>query len=125
MIIVDTSIWISFLKKDDPDIYDILKSYLKKQHVYGVTAVFGELLQGVKSKREYDIIQVIWESLPKLDERMLFIEAGKISNEHRFYAHGVGLIDCYILAACMEKNLSLWTLDKKLQKAFETITSKT
>ena len=123
MIIADTSIWISFLKKDDPDNFDILKSYLKKQQVYGVSAIFGELLQGVKSQREYNIIQVIWESLPKLDEDMLFIEAGKISNEHRFYAHGVGLIDCYLIAACLENDLSLWTLDKKLQKAFEKVTS--
>lgn len=117
MILVDTSVWISFLKKDDQDLVDILKSYLKRQEVYTVSAVFGELLQGVKSKRERDVLEMLWESLPKISEDQLFLEAGALSNEHKFYAQGVGLIDCYILAAAIRHNLALWTLDKKLGKA--------
>ncbi len=121
MILVDTSVWISFLKKDDEDIVYILKTYLKKNDVYTVSAVFGELFQGVKNKRERDLLRIIWESLPKPDERDLFIQAGLLSNEHKLYAKGVGLIDCSLLAACMSNGLSLWTLDKKLQGAFELL----
>lgn len=121
MILVDTSVWISFLRKDDPDLVDILKSYLKRQEVYALTAIFGELLQGVKNKREQDVIQILWESLPKISEENLFIEAGLLSKTHKFYAHGVGLIDCYILSAARKHNLALWTLDKKLGNAAETV----
>ena len=121
MILADTSIWISFLRKDDEDIVSILKTYLKKNDIYTVSAVFGELFQGVKSKRERDIIDIIWSSLPKPDEEGLFIKAGHISNQYKLYAKGVGLIDCYLLAACCEFGYSLWTLDKKLQKAYEII----
>ena len=119
MILADTSIWISFLRKDNEDIVSILKTYLKKNDVYTVSAVFGELFQGVKSKRERHIIDIIWSSLPKPDEEGLFIKAGHISNQYKLYAKGVGLIDCYLLAACSEFGYSLWTLDKKLQKAYD------
>lgn len=123
MIMVDTSVWISFLKNDDPDLRDILKKYLKRNDVFTVSAVFGELFQGVKNKREHEIIQVLWSSLPKVEEEGLFIRAGQLSNKYKLYAKGVGLIDSYLLSACFENNLALWTLDKKLQKAFDLINS--
>lgn len=123
MILVDTSVWVSFLRKDDDDIVYILKRYLKKNDVYTVSAVFGELFQGVKNKRERELLTIIWKSLPKPNEEDLFIRAGHLSNTHKLYAKGVGLIDCYLLAACLANNWSLWTLDKKLLEAFETVTS--
>ena len=121
MILADTSIWINFLRKSDPDTVDVLKAYLKKDHVYAVSAVFGELLQGVKNKREASIISTLWENLPKVEEQQLFIRAGELSHQHKLYARGVGLIDCYILAAALENDLALWTLDKKLQEAIDII----
>jgi predicted nucleic acid-binding protein len=123
MILADTSVWINFLRKSDLDTVDMLKAYLKNQHIYTVSAVFGELLQGVKSKRERSIVTTLWENLPKVEEQELFIKAGELSNQYKLYAHGVGLIDCYILAAAMDNNLALWTLDKKLQNAIDIIES--
>jgi len=121
VILVDTSVWISFLRKDDEDIVYILKRYLKREDVYTVSAVFGELYQGVKNRREREILDIVWTSLPKVDETNLFIKAGHISNKHKLYAQGVGLIDSYLLATCFEYKLNLWTLDKKLENAFELI----
>lgn len=121
MILVDTSVWVSFLRKTDPDLSDILKKYLKKEQVYAVSAVFGELLQGAKNNRERHLISVLWENLQKVTEEDLFIAAGNLSNRYKLYASGVGLIDCFILAAAMENNLALWTLDKKLQKAVDLV----
>ncbi|MEQ9288320.1 MAG: PIN domain-containing protein [Cyclobacteriaceae bacterium] len=121
MILADTSIWITFLRKSDPDIIDILKKYLKRHEIFTVSAIFGELLQGVKNQRERDIVNILWESLPKVDEESLFIKAGNISNKYKLHSKGVGLIDCYLLAACAENDLALWTLDKKLMKAYDEL----
>ena len=121
MILADTSIWFVFLRKSDPDLEDILKKYLKRQEIYMVSAIFGELLQGVKNKRDRNIVNILWESLPKVDENDLFIHAGNISNKYKLHSKGIGLIDCYLLAACAENNLALWTLDKKLLKAHEEL----
>ncbi|WP_421895295.1 PIN domain-containing protein [Marinoscillum sp.] len=121
MILVDTSVWISFLRNSDPDLSAILKSYLKRKEIYAVSAVFGELLQGVKNKRERALVLSLWENLPVVDESDLFIQAGNLSNEYRFYADGIGLIDCYILAAALNNDLALWTLDKKLGAAADSL----
>jgi len=121
MILVDTSVWISFLRQEDQDTTDILRSYLKKDEVHAVSAVFGELYQGVKNRREREIIDQIYESLPQINEDRLFIEAGLLSNEYKLYAKGVGLIDCYILAGCIKNELALWTKDKKLKAAYELV----
>ncbi|RED96121.1 PIN domain-containing protein [Marinoscillum furvescens] len=121
MILVDTSVWIDFLRQSDQDLVDIMKSYLKRNDVFAISAVFGELLQGAKNKREQKIIQEIWLNLPKINEEALFIKAGHLSNKHRLYAMDVGIIDCYILAGALDNDLALWTLDKKLMAATEKV----
>lgn len=113
MIIADTSVWIEYLKGNS-DITGLFIPYLRKNHIIAVSAVFGELLQGVRNRREREIITEFWINLPKVDERELFMEAGKLSNQHKLYAKGIGLIDCYILAGALKHDHALWTLDKKL-----------
>ena len=121
MIVADTSVWISYMREDDQDLVDILKKYLQKNHVYTVSAIFGELFQGAKSLRETKIIQIIWESLPKVDEGQLFLRAGHLSQRYKLHAKEVGLIDSYILSACLDNGYVLWTLDKKLQQAYDEL----
>ena len=123
MILIDTSVWIQYLKKSDSELSDILKSYLRGNDLFAVSLVFGELLQGVKNKREREIIHVFWDNLPKVSEENLFIKAGNLSNKHKFCAKGVGLIDCAILVTAIENDLAVWTLDKKLQEAIELISA--
>lgn len=123
MIIVDTSVWIEYLKGNE-HYRNVLPKYLKEKHVVAISAVFGELLQGVKNKREYEIIIGFWESLPKVNEKELFIEAGKLSNEYNLSKADLGLIDTYILAAALKHDYALWSLDKKLNKAIDIIENK-
>jgi predicted nucleic acid-binding protein len=120
VIIADTSVWIEFLKGNN-DIIDLFMPYLRKNHIIASGAVFGELLQGVKNKREREIITGFWENIPKVSEEGLFIEAGNLSNKYKLYAKGVGLIDCYILAAALKYDLALWTLDKRLLKTVDIL----
>ncbi|HET8859689.1 PIN domain-containing protein [Marivirga sp.] len=123
MIIVDTSVWIEYLKGNE-HYRNVLPQYLREKHVVAISAIFGELLQGVQNKREYEIIAGFWESLPKVNEKELFIEAGKLSYEYKLYNSGVGLIDTYILAAALKNDYALWSLDKTLYKAIDIIENK-
>ncbi|RUA34222.1 MAG: VapC toxin family PIN domain ribonuclease [Bacteroidetes bacterium] len=123
MIIVDTSVWIEYLKGNE-QYRNVLPKYLKEKYVVAISAVFGELLQGVKNKREHQIIMGFWESLPKVNEENLFIEAGKLSHEYKLYNAGVGLIDTYLLAAALNNDYAVWSLDKKLNKAIDIIENK-
>ncbi len=80
--------------------------------------VFGELLQGVRDQREEKIVLDHWRNLPKVDESNLFIEAGRLFYRHKLYSAGVGLIDCYLIAAARTHKLDIFSLDKKLLAAF-------
>lgn len=121
MILVDTSVWIDFFRQKDPSIDKALVELMEEGEVVALRAVFGELLQGAKNELEEELILDFWVSLPKVEEDHLFIEAGKLSRDRRLIMQGVGLLDSYILAACKRRGLSLWTLDRKLQKAYSGI----
>jgi len=118
MVLVDTSVWIEFFRQKNAMIDKILGELLEAGDGVALSAVFGELLQGAKNERETKVILEFWQSLPKVEESALFIEAGKISHDLQFVSKGVGLVDSYILAACQRSKLFLWTLDKKLSKAY-------
>jgi len=66
MIILDTSVWIEYFK-NNPDFFPKISNLLEINEIYAVECVFGELLQGVKNKKEKEIIQKFWENLPKLN----------------------------------------------------------
>ena len=121
MIIVDTSVWIEFLKGKDSDILNNFLVLLKKREVMAVSPVFGELLQGAKKEKERKIISGFWQNLPKTDEENAFIKAGELSYQQKLNDKGIGLIDAYILAVALENDFSVWTLDKKLQRAIDEI----
>ena len=120
MIIADTSVWIEYLKGDKWYL-KVFGSYLEDRQIIALSPVFGELLQGVKNKREHRIISGFWENLPHIDEEGLFIDAGQVSFEQKLYAYGVGLIDCYILSAGIKYGHGIWTLDKKLLGAIDRL----
>lgn len=115
MTVVDTTIWIKYLRLEEP-FFSGLDDLLFVQHdVLGVSAVFGELLRGIKGRREYRELIKIWEAMPKMDESDLFINAGVKSWRHQLREKGVGLIDVYILCAAEQSRSRIWTIDKRFQ----------
>ncbi|CAD5270948.1 MULTISPECIES: PIN domain-containing protein [unclassified Imperialibacter] len=121
MILVDTSVWIEFLKGKTPELTDKMVLELRNRNVLAASPVFGELWQGVKNDREKSIVDTYWRNLPKENETELFIEAGKLSNHYQLFSKEVGLIDCVILSLALKGNHQLWTLDKKLLSVTEEI----
>ena len=112
MIILDTSVWIEYLKNSEnysPKISKLLES----GEIAAVECVFGELLQGVKTKAEREIILQFWKNLPKKSYEGIIIEAGIYSAEKKLLDQGVGLIDAIILMHGIKSNAKIWTLDTK------------
>jgi len=121
LIVVDTSIWIDFFRRVDPILEEKLIEYLEHRQIYGVSVVFGELLQGVRDEQEEKLILEYWKNLPKANEDSLFIDAGRLSFKHKLYSKGVGLIDCFIIAAAKSSQSEIWTHDKKLLQAYQLV----
>jgi predicted nucleic acid-binding protein len=113
MIILDTSVWIEFLRNNSL-FFPPVKHLLERQQALGLEWIFGELLQGAADKREREIILSYWENIPKFDSTGIWIKAGLFSSEEKLSSRGVGLIDCAIIIACRQTNSTVWSLDKKL-----------
>ena len=121
MILADTSVWIDFFRKTTIAVDEKMQEYLTTRQVCALSVIFSELLQGVRDEREEKIILEYWLNLPHVDEDELFIDAGKLSFQYKFFSKGVGLIDCCVLAAAKRYHLEVWTHDKKLIQAQEVL----
>ena len=112
MIILDTSVWIEFLK-GNKDYFSKISKMLEYLDVLAVEFIFGELLQGAKNKREKEIIKKYWAYLPKKNYENIIIEAGEYSAKNKLPDYGDGLIDAAILLYSIKSEAKIWTLDKK------------
>ena len=113
MIVLDTSIWIEFLKKNSNYFNDV-RDILEDQIVYGVEFIFGELLQGSRNKKEQNIITGYWGNISIINTEGIWIEAGIISADKKLHSKGIGLIDCAIVQSARRVKAQVWSLDKKL-----------
>ena len=108
MILVDTSIWIDYLRKGD----EILVSLLNSPQVLTHPFVIGELACG-NLKNRVTFLSLI-KRLPTTplvrDEEVLYF----IDRNH-LMGRGVGFIDVHLLASLALSNHGfLWTRDKRL-----------
>lgn len=108
MILVDTSVWIDHLRKEDTT----LRGLLEDGNVLSHPWVIGEIALG--SFRSRDPVLRELGSLPIAtvadhDEVLRFI------SQHQLYGRGIGYIDAHLLAAVRLTPLAtLWTHDERL-----------
>ncbi|MDR1618721.1 MAG: PIN domain-containing protein [Treponema sp.] len=114
MIILDTTVWIEYLR-NNREYYSMVSTLLENKKILAVECIFGELLQGVKNKYEEEIILNYWKYLPKKKYEDIIVEAGNYSNKNKLLDKGVGLIDTIILMHGIKSKSKIWTLDKKFQ----------
>lgn len=113
MILPDTSVWIEFLKGREPYAF-LMKMLMEDQNVFAAEEVFAELHQGVKNKREFEIIQKYWSALPKPGREEVLVEAGIESKKNKWLSSGIGLIDASLIVQARREGAKIWSLDKKL-----------
>jgi predicted nucleic acid-binding protein len=110
MVLVDTSVWVSYLRHGNSKLQEMLQDGKVAIHPF----IIGELTCGNISNR-IEIISLM-QSLPMLDvveheELLLFIEHNKMMGT------GLGFVDVHLMAAVMLAGIPLWTQDKKLKQA--------
>lgn len=109
MILVDTSVWIDFLRNDN----EKLTTLLTEGQVFIHPLIVGELSCG-NIKNRIQFLNLI-NDLPTLPETTHSEVLSFIEN-NRIYGKGVGYFDLHILCSAIISNVSLWTLDKRLEK---------
>ena len=110
MVLVDTSVWISHLRDNNPD----LASLLYQGQVVSHPLIIGELACGNLDNR-----QEILSSLNRLpmSEVATHTEVLEFIEDHCLMGKGLGLIDIHLLGATVLSSLPFWTRDKRLKKA--------
>jgi predicted nucleic acid-binding protein len=109
MMLLDTSIWIDHLRKND----DILACLLEAQQILMHPFVIGELALGSLRQRKQVLNELA--NLPLAakasDEEVLVL-----IERHRLAGSGIGYVDAHLLASASISDASLWTRDKHLHQ---------
>lgn len=107
MVLVDTSVWIGFLREGDSLLSDLLNEAEVLTHPF----VIGELRLGNISKRK-NFLELI-ESLPQCQQASNK-EVTHLIESNKLYGKGIGYTDAHLLASSIISGSPLWTLDKRL-----------
>jgi predicted nucleic acid-binding protein len=114
MIIVDTSIWVEFLKQNPVFIND-MELLLEGKQVITIEPIFSELLYGSRNDKEKSKILSYWKVLPRIKfKEGSFIEAADFANKNNYHNIGIGLMDAILTKATIDGKYLIWTLDKKI-----------
>ncbi len=114
MVLVDTSIWVSYLREGDRN----LESLLMNAEVLCHPFIIGELACGnLRNRKEIISLLVSLPSVPTIgfDEFLFFVD------QNRLMGKGIGFVDVHLLASACLSGVSLWTFDKKLKAAADML----
>jgi predicted nucleic acid-binding protein len=111
MVLVDTSVWIRFLRGHAPYAAR-LDDLLLRDEVVGHEMVYGELLVGDRGGR----LQLL-AAYAQMHQAAVVphVEAVELVRARRLSGRGVGWIDVHLLASAMIAGLRLWTADARLE----------
>ncbi len=109
MVLVDTSVWIRYLRANAPYVTD-LDRLLALDSVVGHELVHGELLIGDPGGQR--TLLAAYSHLPQAaivphEEVVHFV------NRRRLHGRGVGWIDVHLLASALVGGFQFWTADER------------
>ena len=112
MILVDSSVWVSFLQSGgEPQLAQLLDLNEVGMH----DMVLGEVAMGSNEQRKNAL--VLLPLLPSI-EVASHIDAMKLVDKHQLYGRGIGYVDVHLLtSAVLRPGTKLWTRDKRLLAA--------
>lgn len=119
MILIETSVWIEFFRRNE-DYPARIGLLMEKQQVVAFEPVFAELLYGARTRKDRDMIISFWDLLPRVDFGSgALIQAAEMAGREEFLQSGIGLMDALIIQAAQKGNHRLWTLDKRVTGRLE------
>ncbi len=114
MILVDTSIWVNHLRKGNDALSLLLEQDLVLTHPF----IIGELACGsIANRREIlGLLETLPAAVSARNEEVLQLVEAK-----RLYGVGIGWIDAHLLASVHLSYALLWTSDRRLKRAAESL----
>jgi len=115
VILIDTSVWIDHLRRNEPRLVELLNVRRVLTHPF----VIGELACG-NLKNRATVLRLMrdlpFSPIVSDEEALFFIE------QHRLMGRGIGYVDVHLLAAAsLAGEARLWTRDKRLATVAEAM----
>lgn len=111
-VLVDTSVWIDFLRDPEGPTAPAFEALLKARRVHTCGVVVGELLQGCREETSYQMLRDRLDAVPFHEvDRGVCLAAARLSYELRRKGGPIPLTDALIATVTSLNHLSLWTLD--------------
>jgi predicted nucleic acid-binding protein len=111
MILVDTSVWIDFLRGVDSSERRLLHKLIEDEEDIALTGIIlTEILQGVKEEKQFNVIRDYLMELPIYEPKNSFTyaDAAYLYRECRKKGKTIrSTIDCLIAAICLENDLTI------------------
>lgn len=115
-ILPDTCAWIDFLRGKQTSLSEAVEQALLHGTVLTCGVVVMELLQGVKSRREEELVLSAFQALTHLEmNRDLWTSAGRLAARLRSEGHSIPLSDLIIATLALEHNCPVLTVDRHFE----------
>ena len=111
-VIVDTSVFIDFLKGSKGNSEGVL-NLLQTNQVFITGIILAELMQGIRNPKEEERLESLMMGVNLLEiNNSLWIKAGRLSSSLRRKGIHLPLTDTAIAILALENDLILFTFDK-------------
>lgn len=115
-IIVDTSVWIEYLKNNSI-VAENLDQHLLAGNILIVGPVIAELLQGARTEKDYHALKNSIDGVPFIETGLQdWTFAGSISFKLRRKGLTVPITDCLIAAVAIRQNASVMSYGRHFAK---------
>ena len=117
MILVDTSVWIHYLRSPNTREGQEMDSLLERNEVLITGVVIAEILQGVRAERQRSALESCLRRLPYEDpDKDGWVLGANLASRLRSQGQEVSLLDLAIAAVALNGNHEVYTLDGDFQR---------
>ena len=115
MILVDTSVWVDYLRSVDA----VLSQLLQQACVVVHPMIVGELACGNLKNRD-EVLKLLSALSPVTEAS--HAEVMHVIKHHALMGIGVGFVDMHLLSSCLlTGHTQFWTRDKRLARVAESL----
>lgn len=116
-VLIDTSAWVEFFRTPDSPGAQIVDQLLAEDLAATTGVVRAELLQGARSKKDYERLALLLDALERLPEPTdLWDRVAVLGYTLRLKGHsGIGIPDLLVAATAAYNNSPVLTLDKHFE----------
>jgi predicted nucleic acid-binding protein len=111
-ILVDTSVWIEFFRKEGSAVSQKIRGYLELDQVCYAGPVAIELYQGAKTRKEIEVIDHLLQAIDYVEiTRTHYHRAGRVSHDAARSGQIFSIVDLILAVVAHDQQLRLFSLD--------------